>query len=213
MDVEQQLGANIARVQLRISGLRRLPPGAPGSLCMTALAVRPRGMLAAVDQDNLQAPGRLDQVGRLLGELTGPCGNGEIFAWADPGDARAVPGVVLGRIGSAGLLDGPDLGADASVPGDAAGLASRLQEIGEPAADDAVTALASMSMAYRTPGRCTEEQARVLFARLARLLVPARWWANASRGGWNPVTGHTFDTVVIGAGGGVIATILAYDED
>jgi hypothetical protein len=171
-------------------------------------------MLAGVEPDGLSAAGRLARAGGLLGEVAGPCGNGEILTWADPGDAQAVPGVVFGRIGTAGLLTGAYPGMAVHAPRHAADLMTRLREIDQAAAVEAFTSLATVSMAYHGRGRCREADARPLFGTLARLLGrSARWWANADGGGWNPVTGHTFDALVTGAGGGVIVTVLAYDED
>jgi hypothetical protein len=167
-----------------------------------------------VEPGGSSAAGRLVRAAGLLGRVAGRCGNGEVLAWADPGEAEAVPGVVFGRIGGAGLLEGEYPGMGAYAPRDAADLMTRLREIDRAAAVEALAGLVSVSMAYRMPGRCGEGEARQLFGLLARSLGrSARWWANADGGGWNPVTGHTFDALVIGAGGGVIVTVLAYDED
>lgn len=74
--------------------------------------------------------------------------------------------------------------------------------------------LASVSMAYGVRGRCPESEARRVFGTLAGLLRRrARWWASAGPMGSSPVARHTFDAVVAGVGAGVIAAVLAFDED
>ena len=75
-------------------------------------------------------------------------------------------------------------------------------------------------MAYRMGGRYTQGNARDVTKELARLLgYGARWWTNTDLDGYpsvwqySPVTQHTMSAVVVGAGKGVIVTILAVDED
>lgn len=190
----------------RLPAVAHLPGGGLGRL---------GGMLAAVVMSgDPSAAARLASVGALLGGLPGRCGNGEVLAWADLGDASMVPVVLFGRISRAGLFGDWPAGVGIDAPGDPAGLMTRLREIDEPAAISTLAGLASVSMAYQVPGRYTGPQARQVFGALADILGrPARWWASTGPAGWNPVTRHTFDGLVAGAGGGVIVTILAYDED
>jgi hypothetical protein len=47
---------------------------------------------------------------------------------------------------------------------------------------------------------------------MASLIGPgARWWANTDLTRWNPVTQRTFDAVVVGAGNGVILTVVTFE--
>ena len=196
----------------RSSGEGHWPRAATFPACRTG--TWPGGMLASMEPDGDSAGDLLARAGRLLASAAGGCGNGEIFAWANEGDAQLVPQVVFGRIAGAGLLEGSHPGLGGYAPGSAADLMSRLREVDEAAAVDALTSMVSVSMAYRRPGRCGEDDARQLFTAAAGLLGrSARWWSNADGGGSNPVTGHTFDALVAGAGRGLILTVLAYDED
>jgi hypothetical protein len=172
-------------------------------------------MLAAVVMSgDPSAAGRLARIGALLSGLPGRCGNGEVLAWADLGDAGTLPAVLFGRISRAGLFEDWPEGVGIDAPRDPADLMTRLWEIDEPAAIGTLTSLASVSMAYQMPGRYAGGQARQVFGTLADILGrPARWWASSGPAGSNPVTRHTFDALVAGASGGVIVTILAYDED
>jgi hypothetical protein len=68
--------------------------------------------------------------------------------------------------------------------------------------------------------RYEKAKARDVAKALARLLGPgARWWTNVSSWtftparSWRPVTRHTMDAVVVGVGGGVIVTVVAFDDD
>jgi hypothetical protein len=69
-------------------------------------------------------------------------------------------------------------------------------------------------------GRYEEAKARDVAKALPRLLGPGtRWWTTVSSWtftparSWKPVTRHTMDTVVVGVGGGVIVTVVAFDDD
>jgi len=197
--------ANIGLVSFR-------SPGEPQS--SSSPVISRRWHAAGVTIGGLSAAGRLARIGGLLGGLPGPCGNGEILAWADLGDTRTLPGLLFGWIGGAGLFDSWPPGVGIDAPQDAADLMTRLWEIDRPAAVDTLAGLASVSMAYRMRGRYPESEARQVFGTLASLLGHrARWWASTGPMGSNPVTRHTFDAVVAGAGAGVIATVLAFDED
>jgi hypothetical protein len=70
------------------------------------------------------------------------------------------------------------------------------------------------------PGRYDDDKAVDVVQTLAGLLGHGtRWWVNGeplgSHGvrGWNPVTRCTFDAAIVGAGNGVVVTLLAVDED
>jgi hypothetical protein len=89
----------------------------------------------------------------LLAGLAGPCGNGEVFAWAGLGDAGAVPGSLFGWIGGAGLFQDWPAGVGIEAPRDAADLMTRLHETDEATAAGTLTGLVPVSLAYRTRGR------------------------------------------------------------
>ncbi len=60
---------------------------------------------------DLSASGRLSGVRALLKGLPGPLGNGEMLAWANPGDADSAPQEVFRLLqGVAGILErwGPE---------------------------------------------------------------------------------------------------------
>ena len=51
-----------------------------------------------------------------------------------------------------------------------------------------------------------------VFAEVARLTGPGtRWWTNTDLTTWNPVTQHTFDAMVVGAGNGIVVTLIAFE--
>jgi hypothetical protein len=180
----------------------------------TGCRKRPGGMLAMVVTGDLPTPGRAVCIGEVLSGLPGRCGNGEIFAWTDAGDAGMLPAVLFARISRAGLFEDWPAGVGIDAACDPAGLMTRLWEIDEAAATGALAGLASVSMAYRVPGRYTGRQALQVFGALAGMLgQQARRWSSTAPSGSNPVTCHTFDALIAGVGCGVIVTILACDED
>ncbi len=175
------------------------------------------GVNAAQPSDPPGMPGTSGPLGRVRGlvdGLIGPLGNGDMLAWASPCEADAVSRELFALIAGAGLFDdwGPDL-----PPGPPAGpdeLMARLWEIDEAAATDRLAGLIGTSLAYGTRGRRAPGEAGQLAADLAGLLGgAARWWSNTDLTSWNPVTRHTFDGLVVGAGHGVIVAVLAVDED
>ncbi|RFU39533.1 hypothetical protein DZF91_21820 [Actinomadura logoneensis] len=120
----------------------------------------------------------------------------------------------------------------ASVPSSSVrGLASELDPVELPA-DVLLSVLVStcrVSLAYGfLLGPWTREAARSRLGRVLKLLGPeARWWSNVAFDdpgewrslrrprcySWRPVTGHTFDHVLIGAGAGAQVTVLAFADD
>ncbi len=103
---------------------------------------------------------------------------------------------------------------------DAAELMTKLPEADAVKASGVLAWLMSTTMVYGGRGRYEDAQARDVAKALISLLGPgARWWTNVSSWtftparGWNPVTRHTMDAVVAGAGGGVTVVVLALDDD
>ncbi|MEV4253311.1 hypothetical protein AB0J52_09085 [Spirillospora sp. NPDC049652] len=111
------------------------------------------------------------------------------------------------------------------------GLAAELEPVGLPA-DILLSVLVrtcTVTLAYRHAiGPWTPKAARSRLGRVPKLLGPeARWWSNVTfddpeewrplgrptRYSWRPVTGHTFDRVLIGSGAGALVTILAFADD
>lgn len=163
--------------------------------------------------------------------------NGDLLGWASPGDLAAVPGEVFGVVKDAGLLaDGnPPLPgtvrADAAarmsllgeagprqratVPADAAALMSLLWEVDEPAVIELLTSLAGSTGPNRPRRRMRQrhpDEPQDIFAEMARLTGPdTRWWTNTDLTRWNPITQHTFDAIVVGAGNGIILTLIAFE--
>lgn len=163
---------------------------------------------------DLTADDRLARVTSLLAGLPGPYGNGELFVWAEHGDPGTVPAAVFHHIQDAGLLDPWSPPAPVDVPGGPAELMTRLDSLDPDAALQSLITLATRPLAYRTHGRYDEAKATEVFTTLRRLLGhDTHWWANTDLISWNPVTRHTMDAVVVGAGGGVIVTMLVFDED
>ncbi|MGV9928910.1 hypothetical protein [Nocardia rhamnosiphila] len=161
--------------------------------------------------DILPVGDRLDRIRALLSGLSGPLGNGEMHAWANLGDAAGMPREVFGLIEGLDVLDRRDPG----VPRSSAELAERLAEVDSDGAVHRLIGIASTTLAYGSRGRYDQAKAAEVFASLVRLLGHgSRWWSNTDgAGGWNPVTRHVLDAVVIGAGSGIVVTILAFDED
>jgi hypothetical protein len=91
---------------------------------------------------------------------------------------------------------------------------TRLREVDKAEASHAFVRLVSTTMAYQIPGRYQESEAREVFRAMVEQFGPrTRWWTNMDPARWRPVTRHTFDAVVVGAGNGIIMTVLAFDED
>jgi hypothetical protein len=172
--------------------------------------------------------GELDSLHDLLAGLGGTLGSGDLLGWAAAGGLADVPGEVYGVIGSAGLLgDGarpPSRPAPgrarpardpASVPGDAAALMSLLWEVDEESAIGLLASLVAGSRPKRGHHwgqRPDQAEPQDVFDELVRLLGPdSRWWTNTDLTTWNQITAHAFDAVVVGAGDGVIVTLIAFE--
>jgi len=57
-----------------------------------------------------------------------------------------------------------------------------------------------------------QDEPRDIFAEVASLTGPGtRWWTNTDLSTWNPVTQHTFDAMVVGAGNGIVVTLIAFE--
>ena len=168
----------------------------------------------------------LDRLRVLCADLAGGLGNGQLLAWADASVPAAVPDVVFGMLRDAGLLADMDPRGrnpasspprpNVTVPADADELWSRMWEIDEPVAIELLVSLEASSdrdrsrRARRT--RRDQGDPREFFADIATLTGPGtRWWTNTDLTTWNPVTQHTFDAVVVGAGNGIIVTLIAFD--
>ncbi|NUP28104.1 MAG: hypothetical protein HOQ44_15695 [Nocardia sp.] len=155
---------------------------------------------------------RLDRIRALLSGSSGPLGNGEMHAWANPGEAARMPHDVFDLLESLGVLERR---YRADVPESAVELADRLTEIDVDGAVHRLIGIASTTLAYGSRGRYDRGRAAEIFGSLVRLLGHgSRWWSNTDgAGAWNPVTRYVFDAVVIGVGSGIVVTILAFDED
>jgi hypothetical protein len=175
-----------------------------------------------MDRGHSDAGERLTRIRGLVKGLAGPLGNGEMLAWVNPGDVDSMPQDVLALIvGAAERLEcWVPGGSRDDVPRDAADLMTKLTEVDEAKGTETLVWLLSSTMAYRVSGRYAEDKARDVAKALARLLgYDAHWWTNTDLDGYpsfwpySPVTQHTMSAVVVGAGNGVILTILAVDED
>lgn len=163
------------------------------------------------------APGsdNLDRLSELLAGLGGALGTGDLLGWASPGDIDAVPDEVFRVVRDAGLLGDGDPRHPVTMPADAAALMSRLWEVDEPAAIALLTTLADSTRSTRPrrhQWRRYEDEPQDIFAEMADLTGPdTRWWTNTDLSRWNPITQHTFDAIVVGAGNGVIVTLIAFE--
>ncbi|MFY1593201.1 hypothetical protein [Micromonospora sp. WMMD737] len=114
-----------------------------------------------------------------------------------------------GVIDSASAFGGPP-----QAPQDADELAACLAEVDREAAVAMLVGMTSRTLAYGLRGRYPVDKARDVFEKLITLLGQGtRWWTNTDRGSWSPVTRHTMDALVVGAGGGILVAVLAVDED
>jgi hypothetical protein len=169
----------------------------------------------------------LDRLRDLCADLAGTLGNGQLLAWANASVPAAVPDVVFGVVSDAGLLaDNDPLRRNlvpssrrrqkVSVPADADELWSRLWEVDEPTAIDLLVSLEvsgaqDSSRRARRLRRYQDEPGEV-FEEMARLTGPGtRWWTNTDLTSWNPITQHTFDAMVVGAGNGIVVTVIAFE--
>ena len=176
---------------------------------------------AGPDADNL------DRLRDLCADLAGELGNGQLLGWADASVPAAVPDVVFGVVNDAGLLaDSDPRGRNlarsprrrekASVPADADELWSRLWEVDESAAIELLISLEASGTQDRSRRarrlRRYQSEPQDIFAEIARLTGPGtRWWTNTDLTTWNPVTQHTFDAMVVGAGNGLVVTLIVFE--
>src|ERR1700739_3304775 len=109
-------------------------------------------ILAAMDTGSGPSADNLDRLRDLCADLAGELGNGQLLAWAEASVPAAVPDVVFGVVGDAGLLaDSDPMGRNlarsprrqqkVSVPADADELWSRLWEVDEPTAIELLISL------------------------------------------------------------------------
>jgi len=178
------------------------------------------------DNDNL------DRLRDLAAGLGATLGTGDVLAWVSLGDSDAIPAEVYAVVSNVGLFGQGDPGSPAQtrrqaagvgqgagqpviLPADGPALMSLTWEIDEPTAIDLLTSLAgsggSGAKRHHLRRRYAVDPGDV-FAELAALIGPdTRWWTNTDLTRWNPITQHTFDAIVIGAGNGVIVTLIAFE--
>jgi hypothetical protein len=185
-----------------------------------------------MDADGGPDADNLDRLRDMCADLAGDLGNGQLLAWADASAPAAVPDVVFGVVSDAGLLaDSDPMGRNLArsprqrqrqqqqkvgVPADADDLWSRLWEIDEPTAIDLLISLEASGIQDRSRRarrlRRYQDEPEDIFAELARLTGPGtRWWTNTDLTEWNPVTQHTFDAMVVGAGNGIVVTLIVFE--
>ena len=167
----------------------------------------------------------------LCSDLSGEVGNGQLLAWAEQSLPADVPDVVFSQVRDAGLLGDsvPARGRPAraarspwpqqtvSVPVDADELWARIWQVDEAAAIDVLVSLMTGSVRDRSRRarrlRRYEAEPEAVLAKLADLIGPGtHWWTNTDLTEWNPVTQHTFDAIVIGAGNGLVITVIGFDS-
>jgi hypothetical protein len=172
-------------------------------------------------------PDNLDRLRDLCADLAGELGNGQLLAWADASVPAAVPDVVFGVVSDAGLLaDSDPMGRNlarsprrqqkASIPADADELWSRMWEVDEATAIELLISLEAGGSQDRSRRarrlRRYQDEPQDIFAELARLTGPGtRWWTNTDLSTWNPITQHTFDAMIVGAGNGIVVTLIAFE--
>jgi hypothetical protein len=154
----------------------------------------------------------LDRLRDLAADL-GALGNGDLLAWAGPGGEDAMPHEVFAVVRDAGLFGDGDAAFGVTMPADGDALMSRLWEVDASAVVGLLTELAGSARPRRHHLRRIPQQApEDVFAEMVRLTGPeARWWTNTDLVKWNPVTQHDFDAVVVGAGNGMIVTVIAFE--
>ena len=167
-----------------------------------------------MDFDDHVTADRLGRISSLLAGLPGPFGNGQMLVWVEHGDRGSMPQAVFDHLQQAGLLERCYPQIPVNVPETAAELMTRLERIDNQVAAARFTGVTTRTLAYHTRGRYDEAKAREVFEALRRLLgFETTWWTNTDLTGWNPVTRHTIDAIVIGVGAAAIVALLAYDED
>lgn len=183
-------------------------------------------ILTVVDAGGVPGADNLERLVGLCADLAGELGNGQLLAWADASVPAAVPDVVFGVLSNAGLLadNDPTRGypvrsvprQQVRVPADADEMWSRMWEVDEATAIELLITLEAgrnrdRSRRARRLQRF-QADARGVFAELAMLTGPGtRWWTNTDLTTWNPITQHTFDAMVVGAGNGIVVTLIAFE--
>jgi hypothetical protein len=171
----------------------------------------------------------LNRLRELCADLARTLGNGQLLAWANAGVPAAVPDVVFGVVSDAGLLSdsAPPGGYPArsprwrqpervSVPADADELWSRMWEVDEHTAIELLISLEAGTAQDRSRRarrlRRYQDDPEDIFAEISRLTGPdTRWWTNTDLTTWNPITQHTFDALVVGAGDDIVVTLIAFE--
>lgn len=168
--------------------------------------------MAVMNGDSGADDGDLDRLRDLAADL-GALGNGDLLAWAGPGAEEAAPDEVFAVVRDAGLFGDGDADWSVNMPADGDALMSRLWELDASAAAGLLTELAGSTRPRRYHlRRIQQEQPQDVFAEMVRLTGPrARWWTNTDLTRWNPITQHDFDAIIVGAGNGMIVTVIAFE--
>jgi hypothetical protein len=157
----------------------------------------------------------LDRLRDLCADL-GSAADGELLAWVGPGDADTVAAEVFQVVTDAGLLADADPRHPVSIPADGDALMSRMWEVDEPAAVELMANFSASTRSNRPRRRwgrrAYQADPEDIFAEMASITGPGtQWWTNTDLTTWNPITQHTFDAIVVGAGNGVILTVIAFE--
>jgi hypothetical protein len=154
----------------------------------------------------MTAPGTnelLSRIAQLLAGLPGPYGNEHLWTLVhalDDGDDPADQ--VFAFLRDRGVIDSANRFGDAAqAPQNTVQLRPLLRQVDQREAIEVLVGMTSTTLAYRVAGRYAADRARQVFDQLARLLGwQSRWWTNTDLTSWHPVTRHTMDALVIGAG-------------
>jgi hypothetical protein len=157
----------------------------------------------------------VDRLRDLCADLAGAT-DGELLAWAGPGEADAVAAEVFEVVTDAGLLADADPRHPVSIPADGDALMGRMWEVDEPAALELLASLSESTRSNRPRRRRLrrgyQDEPEEIVAEMAAVPGPgARWWTNTDLTTWNPITQHTFDAIVVAAGNGVVLTVIAFE--
>jgi hypothetical protein len=185
--------------------------------------------LAAMDPGNVCGGDQLDRLRELCADFGTSVGDGGLLAWVTAGETTDVPHEVFRVVSEAGLLEDGYSGRPQDrrrawrdsqrpviLPADADALMSLMWEVDEQAAIELLTSLALSAQSNRAGQRGWrrrhQTQPEDILQELVELAGPGlRWWTNTDLTRWNPITQHTFDAVVVGAGNGVILTLISFE--